>query len=522
MRNIDRFLKIAVLTPVSAALMACTVGPDFVKPEAQHGQAWTAHNTAAAVSHVTDKDFDLQWWSIFDDPMLSQLIARATASNLDVRIAANRLEQSRLARRIVSSAYMPSVGANATAQRMGSSADGIMSLLGVTKPTPASSVADGTGYGNTGISGSDGSAPFNLFQYGFDATWELDIWGKTRRSVEAADAMTAATDEERHAVVLDVRAETATDYVALRTTQASLDTTRHTLDLANKALDLTKKRREAGAATSLEQAEADAQVQSIASRIPELESRRDKLINALSLLVAEPPGALGSELDATKPIPPVPAEVPVGVPSELAHRRPDIREAEDKLHAATADIGVAKADFYPQLTLSGSFGMQSLSFPNLGSWAARQFGVGPTLSLPIFQGGRLVGTLHLRKAQQQEAALQYQKTVLNAWHEVDDALIEYDAEQRRRTNLAASVEQNRTAYDAALARYKAGAATFLDVLVVQQAYLDAETQYVNSDGNVSLTAIRLYKALGGGWESSTNSQVADATHNQDKGQSSKE
>lgn len=497
---IERILKTNVFTLLSASLLGCTVGPEFVKPEAEHGQSWSTHNTESSKSHVYDQDFDSQWWKIFDDPILSSLITRATEKNLDIRIAANRVEQNRLARRIISSENMPSVGANATAQRMGSSADGIMSLLGVTKSTPGSSVADGTGYGNTGINGANGSAPFNLFQYGFDATWELDVWGKMRRSVEEADAMTVATNEERHAVILDVRAETAMDYLAFRTTQASLNTTRRMLELSNKALYLTKKRREAGAATSLEQADAAAKAQSTAAIIPELESRRDKLINSLSLLLAEPPGTLADELDSANSIPPIPARVLAGMPSELAHRRPDIREAEDKLHAATAAIGAAEADFYPQLTLGGSFGTQSLSFTNLGSWGARQFGIGPTLSLPIFRGGRLVGTLNLRKSQQREAALYYQKTVLNAWHEVDDALIDYDAEQRRRTNVAASVEQNRTACDATTFRYKAGSATLLDVIVMQESYLNAQQKYINSEGSVALAMIRLYKVLGGGWE----------------------
>jgi NodT family efflux transporter outer membrane factor (OMF) lipoprotein len=483
MRTFSLPLISVIAVQFALPLGGCMIGPDFVKPAPKAPEAWRDHVRSDGESRPVARALDPQWWTLFGDPILAGLASRAAAQNLDIQVAASRLQQSRWQRRIVSSAGLPSVGANASAQRMGASEEGLMSLTGA------------------GISGADISAPFNLYQYGFDAVWELDIWGKTRRNVEAADALSTASDEVRHSVVLSVVSETASNYVQLRTIQATLDDTRETLDLAKRSLELTERRRGAGAATSLEVSEAAAHVQAISARIPELESQEGKLINALSLLLAEEPGALENELKTAKPIPPVPSKVPVGFPSELAKRRPDIREAEARLHAATADIGAAKADFYPSITLSGSFGMQSLNFTTLGTWAARQFAVGPTLSLPIFEGGRLTGMLHLREAQQREAALNYQKTVLTAWHEIDDALIDFDARQRQRDTLAAALDHSRAAYDAAVARYKAGASTFLDVLVLQQALLEAQTQLVTANGDVSLTVIRLFKALGGGWES---------------------
>ncbi|WP_321929445.1 efflux transporter outer membrane subunit [Burkholderia cenocepacia] len=488
------------VAPVVAALAGCAVGPDFVSPQAPTPAAWDVEHRGTPASRPVERALDPAWWTLFGDPQLTALVQRATANNLDVRLAASRLIESRWQRRIVGAAGLPSVGANANYQRMGASDKGMMSLLGVSSAPPASAVANGTGLGNSGLPGADASAPVNLYQYGFDASWELDFWGRTRRAVESADAMTVAANENRHGVILSVLTETAADYVQLRTVQATLASVKETLALATQSLDLTRKRRQEGVATALEVSEAAAQVQSIAARVPDLETQEDKLINALSLLVAEQPGALASELRAVRPVPPVPAEVPIGVPSELAKRRPDIREAEARLHAATAAIGVAKAEFYPSVTLSGSFGMQSLNFATLGTWAARQFAIGPTLNLPIFQGGRLTGMLRLREAQQQEAAIAYRKTVLGAWHEIDDALIEYGGQQRRREHLADALAHNRTAYDAAVARYKAGATTFLDVLVVQQALLDSQMRWVGANGDVSITAIRLFKALGGGWE----------------------
>ncbi|KAG8148391.1 efflux transporter outer membrane subunit [Burkholderia catarinensis] len=490
----------AIAAQVAVLLGGCMVGPDFVKPDPRAPAAWRDHVKDESEGRPVVRAPDPRWWTMFGDPILVGLVSRAAAQNLDIQVATNRLQQSRWERRIVSAAGLPSVGANANAQRLGASEHGLMSLTGVGSQPPAAALANGVGNGVAGIGGADISAPLNLYQYGFDAIWELDIWGKTRRKVEASDALSTASDEVRHGVILSVISETASGYVELRTVQATLGDTRETLGLARRSLELTEHRRDAGAATSLDVSEAAAQVRAVAARIPDLESREGRLINALSLLLAEAPGALENELRAAQPIPPVPSDVPIGLPSELAQRRPDIREAEARLHAATAGIGAAKADFYPSITLSGSFGMQSLNFATLGTWASRQFAVGPTLNLPIFEGGRLKGMLHLREAQQREAALNYQKTVLTAWHEIDNALIDFDARQRQRDNLGAALDHSRAAYDAAVARYKAGASTFLDVLVLQQALLDAQTRWVTASGDVSLTAIRLYKALGGGWE----------------------
>lgn len=508
MRTFTPLFTTVIAVQVGLLLGGCMVGPDFVKPDPKAPEAWRDHVENGSESRPVALALDPQWWTMFGDPILSGLVSRAATQNLDVQVAASRLQQSRWERRIVSAAGLPSVGANASAQRMGASENGLMSLTGVGSQPPAAALANGVGNGVAGISGADVSAPMNLYQYGFDAVWELDIWGKTRRKVEAADALSTASDEIRHGVILSVISETASNYVQLRTVQATLKDTREILELTRRSLELTERRRDAGAATSLETSEAAAQLKAVSARIPDLESREGKLINALSLLLAEEPGALENELKTAKPIPPVPSQVPVGLPSDLAKRRPDIREAEARLHAATADIGAAKADFYPSVTLSGSFGMQSLNFATLGTWAARQFAVGPTLTLPIFEGGRLKGMLHLREAQQTEAALSYQKTVLTAWHEIDDALIDFDARQRQRDNLAAALEHSRAAYDAAVARYKAGASTFLDVLVLQQALLEVQTRWVTANGDVSLTAIRLYKALGGGWESAPSSGAA--------------
>ena len=268
---------------------------------------------------------------------------------------------------------------------------------------------------------------------------------------------------------------------------------------AKQSAGLTNERFQGGLATDLDVANAQGQVEATAANIPQLEQQEAQSINAIGLLLGMPPAALQAELSPRKPVPPVPPKVPIGLPSELARRRPDIRQAEAQLHAATADIGTAKADFYPRITLSGSVALQALQFRNLG-WSAGTYSFGPSLTIPIFEGGRLRRTVELREAAQQEAAINYQKTVLQAFTDVDNALIAYGAEQRRRARLAAQVAQARRALNLAQNQFRQGVTDFLQVLTAQRTLLSAEQQLSDSTATVSANLVALYKALGGGWE----------------------
>ena len=214
--------------------------------------------------------------------------------------------------------------------------------------------------------------------------------------------------------------------------------------------------------------------------------------------MGQPPQALYAELSADAPVPPTPRQVPIGLPSQLAERRPDIRQAEARLHAATASIGVAKGDFYPRITLSGNIGSQAMQLSDFGSWGSRAFGIGPQFSLPLFDGGRLRGVLNLREAQQQEAAIAYQQIVLRAWHEIDDQLSAYNAGQLRRDSLAEAVRQNQIALGTAQQQYVEGVVDFVNVLTVQGELLATQQHWVESSTGVSLAMVGLYKALGGG------------------------
>ncbi|CAG9173647.1 efflux transporter outer membrane subunit [Cupriavidus pampae] len=482
------------------ALAGCAVGPDFQRPESSTPEVFKRTEAAQAPSRAVEAEFKAEWWTLFNDPVLNALEARLVESNLDLAAASARLVQSRAALKIAGAAQFPKVDAAGSYYRERGSPNGILSLLGNPPVGTQSQSASGDSpFAVAPLPGEKSSPPYDLWQFGFDASWELDIWGRVRRTVEAASALTAASYEDRNAVLLSVRAELAKDYVDLRDTQSLLDIAKQNLKIARDSETLTQVRQREGVITDLDVANASAQVATIESLIPTLEARADAEINAIGLLLAQEPGALRETL-AEGELPSLPAKLPIGFSSELLQRRPDIRRAEAQLHAATASIGMAKADFYPRIQLNGSAGFQSLQLSSLADWASRQFVVGPSITLPIFEGGRLTGTLRLREAQQQEAAIVYRQTVLRAWSEVDDALVVYDAEQRRRDRLAAVVSFNQKALTVAQQRYKAGAVDFLEVLNVQKQLLQAQSSLEQSRAATAANLIGLCKALGGGWE----------------------
>ncbi|MGX6999702.1 efflux transporter outer membrane subunit [Caballeronia sp. KNU42] len=484
-------------------IAGCTVGPNFEAPTTSAPpQVFDRTQAAQAPSKAVEAGFNPDWWTLFNDPTLNALEQQLADANLDVAAASARLRQSRAEQRVAGAAEYPTLDGAASYDRERGSPNGILSLLGVSPTETQSQSASGaTPLGVAPLPGSKGSPAYNLYQAGFDASWELDIWGRNRRGVEAASALADASFEDRNAVLLSARAELARDYIELRDTQSLLRIAKQNLELARNTTKLTQVRVHEGVTTDLDVANASAQAESIESLLPTLESRCETTINAIGVLLAEEPGALRPMLDEPHDVPELPAQVPVGFPSELVQRRPDIRRAEAQLHAATASIGMAKADFYPRISLNGSAGFQTLQLSSLANWASGQFVVGPSITMPIFEGGRLKGTLHLREAQQQEAAIVYKHTVLDAWRDVDDALVVYDAEQRRRDRLTEVVALNQRALSVAQQRYKAGAVDYIDVLNVQKQLLDGQSNLEQSKATAAANLITLCKALGGGWES---------------------
>jgi len=459
------------------ALAGCAAGPDFVKPESGlHEAALAPRQDYDGVAPASAAAVPPQWWLLLNDALLAELQSRAQAQNLDLQMASERIEQSRAQLGITSSEQLPSVAASASYAREALSEHGKFATLGAP------------------------SRPSDFWQLGFDASWEVDLWGRARRAREGAAASLEATVYDREASRVALSAEVARTYLQLRGTQAQLDIARQNQAIAERTLGLAESRERNGVATRFETASAQAQLATIKATVPELTQRRNSLMNALALLLGEQPRALDAQLREAMPLPSLPADVPVGVPSELARRRPDILRAEAQLHAATAAIGVAKADFYPRVGLRGRIGVEAFESGDLASWDSRFFSVGPTVYLPIFQGGRLTQRLALNESRQKAAAIAYRQTVLRAWHEVDNALDAWAAQQRQHAELSVSYAQNNQALHAAERGYQEGAADYLSVLTAQRNLLASQTSLNASATNATLTLVNLYKALGGGWE----------------------
>ncbi len=486
-----------------ALLCGCTVGPNFRQPSVWSPASWFASRPAAPVSPEASlpvaEPIDPAWWKLLGDEKLTALEERVAAQNFDVRIATVRLAESRAQLRINSSARFPQLNGTASYTRDQLSEKLVQRALnGVTKPLPPNA----TGSEIRDTLSAVPVPPIDLWRDGIDANYEVDLWGRVRRTVESAKASLDASADMRRNTLLSALAEVARDYVQLRGDQELLRIQRANLLTAEQSLTLTRQRYAGGLGTDLDVAQAASQVESTRSELPQLEQRVQQTINALSLLVGEGPGALRAELETPGAVPPVPPRVPIGVPSELARRRPDIRMAEAQLHAATAQVGVAVASFYPTVTLSANVTFTALQFRDLGFWNDHGYTFGPNITLPIFQGGRLRGQLELNTAQQREAALTYQQTVLGAWHDVDNALIAFGAEQARRDSLARSVEQSERALALARDRYREGLSDFLNVLTQERSVLSAQQQLADSTVAVTQNLVQLYKALGGGWEPS--------------------
>ncbi len=497
------------LATCALALLAGCVGPNFAPPvpvtAASGNFLDTGKSTASPVkilSGATGAPTDVQWWHTFHDAELSRLEARVADQNLDVKTATLRLAESRAQRASTAAAELPTLGGNASDYHEAFSKNGLISLiplngLGSTQvPQQYQGALSGISQGGNHI-----TSGFNNYTVGFDASWEIDLWGHVARQVEAADAQLVANAEMRRDTLVSSLAELARDYVNLRGTQAQIKIAQDNIKVEEEILAVTRTRMEKGLVTGLDTESAAAQVESVKAQVPTLQTQVVQGINAISLLLDEPPLGLSGELVGVRAIPPSPPRIPVGLPSELARRRPDIRMAEAQLHAATANIGVAIAEFYPTVTLNGSPTLQALEPRNIFKGSSLQYmNVGPSVTLPIFEGGKLKANLVMQEKAQQEAAVAYHKAVLSAWHDIVNTLTAYKTEQVRREHLKAQTEHAKQALVLARSRYEQGVADITTLLTDAQTVLSAEQQLAQSQTNVSIDLIALFKALGGGWE----------------------
>jgi len=484
-----------VFAALFVSLTGCTLlGPDFKPPQAQAPDDWSSWHSGApelrdglAVSAATLPE---QWWTVFNDTTLNELQARALQASPDLQTAALRFAQSRAQRATSAAQRGPEVNASGSARRQRESETGASTRL-------ISAIAPG-GAGSQQII-SLLSSPYNLYQAGFDASWELDLWGRVRRTIEAADADLAASAEMLAQTRLSIASDVARNYFELRNTQRQLRLAREDIAAAEETLQLIEARTRGGLIDQVDQNRQTAQLADLRARLPQLLGQEAVTMNQISLLVGARPGELQQILaPAAAPTLAALPDLTLGVPSDIARRRPDIRQAEQKLHSATATIGAARADLLPRLTLGASFGLESLLDNKFGDWGSRRWSLGPSLSLPIFDNGRRRATVELRELQQQEAAVSFQQTVLKAWQEVDDTLNNYDAERKRNTQLIAKQGSSKEAYDLARAKYKGGLTDYLSQLDAQRTLLQADRDLADSDSLLRERLVAVYKAVGGG------------------------
>jgi NodT family efflux transporter outer membrane factor (OMF) lipoprotein len=467
------FLGYATGLVLLTATVGCTVGPKYQAPARPAPSHWSelqeGKGTAQSPEIAT-------WWTAFNDPLLNSLIERASRENLDLRQATARVREARARYGMTAADRFPAVDASGSFTRSRSSENGPLAFT----PTAGREV--------------------NLYQIGFDASWEVDLFGGVRRSIEAAEADIAASVEDRRSVQVSLLAEVARNYIDLRRIQKQIATTRNNISSQQETLELTQARFNAGLNTGLDVARSEAQVATSFSQIPALEISLKQTIHRLGVLLGEEPGRLSEQLSKPQPIPAPPAEVIVGLPSELLRRRPDIRRAERQLAAATARIGVATADLFPRFSLTGAFGLQSATLSDLPEGGSRFFSIGPAVRWPIFSGGRIRANIAVQNAREEEALIEYEKTLLLSFEEVENALIAYAREQTRRQSLREAVAANRRAVDIGNELFIRGLANFLDVLESERSLFASESQLDQSEAAVSANLVALYKALGGGWE----------------------
>jgi multidrug efflux system outer membrane protein len=455
--------RIVLLLVLAGIAGGCALGPDFARPDVAEPVAFRGGMAGESIAN-------LPWWQVFDDPVLQELVRAALDENQDVQIAASRVEEAAASLGFVRAEQFPAFGIGAGAGRAGTSEQ--------VEGLPGTTASDFSVYANV--------------------SWEIDLWGRLRRSTESARAELLATEAARQGVTISVVAAVADLYFQLRDLDKRLEISQRTLASRRDSLDLIRTRFNGGIVSELDVRQAEIEEATAAAAVPVFERNIVSVENALSVLLGRPPGpiARGAPLDDGR----IPDTAPAGLPSDLLNRRPDVREAEELAHAQMARVGIAEALRLPTLTLTGAAGLQSSDLDDLGESGADFWSIGGNLVGPLFEFGRNLRRVEVEKARTEQAILRYESTVLNAYRDVDDALealqtgaAEYEARRRQ-------VESARAAAVLSRARYDGGVTSFLEVLDIERSLFSAELQASSTLQQRYAALVQLYKALGGGWE----------------------
>jgi outer membrane protein, multidrug efflux system len=460
-----------LLSALGLIVAGCTVGPDYKRPEVQLPTNYRGAEPGPPAPTAPGAFGDLVWWQLSQDPDLQELIRTALAANYDLQVAVSRILQAQAQVTIARSQQFPTVNAQADAQ--------YTAYVGNSRP-PAIPAQTFTPEG------------------GITLAWELDLWGKFRRSTEAARAQLLASEDVRDAVVITLIAQVAQAYFDLRTLDLDLEISKRTVASREKSRELVQARLEGGVAGILDLQQAETLLYGATKAIPDLERQLEQTENFISILLGKDPGPIPRGRPLNQQL--TPPTVPPGLPSELLARRPDIRQAEEQLVAANAQIGVAKAQLFPQVTISGFAGgggiiLSGQTFGPLGIFSAL-----PVITLPLFNAGAVLAGVDLAEAQTQEAVVRYQQTILQALREVSDALVGVRKRQEFRVQQELLTQTLAAASQVATLRYEGGVSSYLEVLDTERQYFQAELDLTLAQRDELTSIVELYRALGGGWQ----------------------
>lgn len=472
-----------------ACLSACKMGPNFVPPNEPVPKQYAEPAPPANA----DASPDTAWWRQFHDAQLDRLEDKAASSNLGLKVAYLRILEARIQVQATRAQGLPSLNGTASYTREQLGLAGIVKSKGQALSSAPPEVQNLI---------SSLEQPINLYELGFDASWELDLFGKVRRAIEAADAQSRQAVESKNDLLVSLEAEIAQTYFQLRAGQVLRQLTTSLIADQREVVDLTGSRQSHGLGSEADVQSARAQLASLEAQLPQYEETIASSRHALAVLCGETPEAFDAELGTTGELPALPPTVPVGIPSTLARRRPDIRASEEALHAATAQVGVSVASLYPQLSLTGSLGLRNTDTRYLFDWASKFYTAGPSVSVPIFRGGALIASVRLSRTEAAAAALSYRSTVLSALQEVEDGLSSLREDAQRRAALDTSAAADQRALDINLDAYRHGLATYVTVLTLQLQTVQARQQLAQASLTQIIDLIKLYKALGGGWQES--------------------
>ncbi len=467
----DRNELLAICLSSLVVLSGCAVGPDYSpptdKPPARFGQA--VH------PEFSERSVERRWWTLFDDRNLLDLVERAVRNNYDLQAARATLREARALYLEAGLNLAPIVTSHANYSEQKRSKGSLNNRSFVPRE-------------------------LKLYNVGFDAFWELDLFGRVRRDVEASDDEVAAEEASLRDIAVSLIAEVARNYFELRGLQSQLDVARKNVAIQSETLAITQARVAAGRGNELDTARAEAQLEGTKAGMPPLESSIQKTLHRLAVLTGRAPGLLAVDLSEFARLPSLPATIDIGRPNELLRRRPDIRVAERRLAASTARIGVATADLFPRVTFVGNISLEASTFSGLGAAGSESFSAGPKISWPAFDLGRVYARIKAADAHAEADLARYRQTVLNALEETENALIDYNRERVRRQWLASAVGASAKARELAHLRYRAGVSDFLTVLDAEARLLEDQQRLAQSETTVATALVVLYKALGGGWE----------------------